>query len=388
MRKELAMNWRIVCVLLGGVVLLWPALVDAQEAEKKATPAAAAAEEGAQSYTELRKRWEELNKQAEGLIDEFRTATAERKKEIRQEFQELMAEHEKVVRQLSDAAAAEYKADPKKNTEAAQLLADLAADLVRRDRYEEALALIEPLLDNNSEADGLYSTAGMAAFSLNDFDAAEKHFAHAKEQDSLGREAESYSRQLPSLKEKWGREQELRTQEAKADDLPRVRLTTSKGEIVLELFENEAPNTVANFISLVEKEFYNGVTFHRVLPGFMAQGGDPSGDGTGGPGYTIECECDEPDARMHFRGSLSMAKTPDPDTGGSQFFLTFRPTPSLDTKHTVFGRILEGFEVLPEMTRRDPSSFGRLPEPDKIVKAEVIRKRDHEYTPKTLAEKK
>ena len=91
---------------------------------------------------------------------------------------------------------------------------------------------------------------------------------------------------------------------------------------------------------------------------------------------------------MHFRGSLSMAKSRDPDTGGSQFFLTFRATPHLDQQHTVFGRIIEGLDVLPELTRRDPSSFGRLPEPDKIVKAEVIRKRDHEYSPKTLPETK
>ena len=113
-------------------------------------------------------------------------------------------------------------------------------------------------------------------------------------------------------------------------------IKTNKGDIEVELFENEAPNTVANFITLVEKGFYNGLSFHRVLPNFMAQGGDPKGDGTGGPGYTIADECSGPNHRLHFRGSLSMAKEARPDTGGSQFFITFVPTSHLDGIHTVF----------------------------------------------------
>jgi cyclophilin family peptidyl-prolyl cis-trans isomerase len=167
--------------------------------------------------------------------------------------------------------------------------------------------------------------------------------------------------------------------------LPRVKLTTSKGDIVIELFENEAPNTVANFISLVEKGFYDGTPFHRVIAGFMAQGGDPTGTGTGGPGYTIACEVDAPDARQHFRGTLSMAHA-GPDTGGSQFFLTFRPTDHLDGKHTVFGRVIEGFNVLPLLIRTQDDQGRPVPGviPDKITKAEVVRKRSHPYEPDKL----
>ena len=256
---------------------------------------------------------------------------------------------------------------------------------MRRDRYEAALETVQPLLEKQSDIPGVYATAGIAAFSINDFDSAEKLFAQAKEQGPLDRQAAQYADAVAEEKEKWQREQSLREKEAQADDLPRVKLTTTKGDIVLELFENEAPNTVANFISLVDNKFYDGLTFHRVLGGFMAQGGDPSGDGSGGPGYTIACECYKPEARVHFRGSLSMAHA-GKDTGGSQFFLTFRPTPHLDGRHTVFGRVVEGFEVLAELTRRDPNSFGRLPTPDKIVKAEVLRKRDHEYQPETKPE--
>jgi cyclophilin family peptidyl-prolyl cis-trans isomerase len=162
-----------------------------------------------------------------------------------------------------------------------------------------------------------------------------------------------------------------------------VKLETSKGTIVVELFENEAPNTVANFVSLVEGGKYDGLTFHRVLPHFVAQGGDPKGDGTGGPGYAIKCEWPNDPNRMHFRGVLSMAHA-GKDTGGSQFFLTMLPTPHLNDRHTVFGRVIEGMDVLADLQRINPEEPTAAKEPDKIVKAEVIRKRDHEYKPETI----
>jgi cyclophilin family peptidyl-prolyl cis-trans isomerase len=182
------------------------------------------------------------------------------------------------------------------------------------------------------------------------------------------------------------KEAAIRETEAKADDLPRVKLTTSKGEITLELFENEAPQTVANFLTLAKQGFYDGSPFHRVLPGFMAQGGSKTADGEGGPGYTIRCECYEPDARMHFRGSLSMAKTQLRDSGNSQFFLTFTPTPHLNGKHTVFGRVINGLEVLGDIQRRDPTKPNQ-PTPDRIIKAEVLRDRGHAYDFEKLPER-
>ena len=177
----------------------------------------------------------------------------------------------------------------------------------------------------------------------------------------------------------------IRQREAAADDLPRVKLMTSRGDIVLELFENQAPETVGNFISLVEADFYKDIDFHRVIEGFMAQTGCPEGTGGGGPGYKIECECDSPEARPHFTGSLSMAHA-GKDTGGSQFFITFDRTDSLDGRHTVFGRVIEGLEVLEEIQRTHLPINGReevIPDikKDKILDAEVIRKRDHVYRP-------
>jgi cyclophilin family peptidyl-prolyl cis-trans isomerase len=156
-----------------------------------------------------------------------------------------------------------------------------------------------------------------------------------------------------------------------------------KGQVVVELFENEAPNTVANFISLVEKHVYDGLTFHRVLPGFMAQGGDPAGDGTGGPGYHIADECKAQNHRDHFRGSLSMAHSSEPNSNGSQFFICFVPTTHLDGQHTVFGRVIEGMDVVDQIQRIDPAHSNAI-RPDQILKAVVLRKRPHAYEPQKL----
>jgi cyclophilin family peptidyl-prolyl cis-trans isomerase len=133
----------------------------------------------------------------------------------------------------------------------------------------------------------------------------------------------------------------------------------------------------------VEDGFYDGLTFHRVLPGFMAQGGCPNGDGSGGPGYEIYDEFKKEDRRNHFRGYLSMAKKPSANSGGSQFFITFLPTPNLDGRHTAFGRVIEGMDVVTALQKRDPAAED-APAADTIVKAEVVRKRDHEYLPRKV----
>ena len=120
-------------------------------------------------------------------------------------------------------------------------------------------------------------------------------------------------------------------------------IETTKGDLVLELFAGDVPRTVDNFVTLARDGFYDGLTFHRVIPGFMAQGGCPIGDGTGGPGYTF---ADEITHHKHLTGSLSMARTRTPDTNGSQFFITFAPQPHLDGDHSVFGQLVEGMDVL------------------------------------------
>lgn len=125
------------------------------------------------------------------------------------------------------------------------------------------------------------------------------------------------------------------------------------GEIVIELFDDKAPITVNNFVFLAREGFYDGTTFHRVIDGFMAQGGDPTGTGAGGPGYSFEDEI-TPDLVFDKAGLLAMANS-GPNTNGSQFFITFAPTPHLNGLHTIFGQVIEGMDVVNALTRRDPS---------------------------------
>jgi peptidyl-prolyl cis-trans isomerase B (cyclophilin B) len=131
-----------------------------------------------------------------------------------------------------------------------------------------------------------------------------------------------------------------------------ARFKTERGEFVAELYADRAPLTVENFVNLARAGFYDGTTFHRVIPGFMAQGGDPTGTGTGGPGYQFRDEF-HPTLRHSGAGILSMANA-GPGTNGSQFFITFGSTPHLDNKHTVFGRVTEGMEVVRSIRERDP----------------------------------
>lgn len=131
-------------------------------------------------------------------------------------------------------------------------------------------------------------------------------------------------------------------------------IDTTKGRVVVELFAKDAPETVNNFVFLARNGYYDGIVFHRVLEDFMAQTGDPSGLGSGGPGYTFGDETDN-GLEHESKGTLSMANTGRPMSNGSQFFITFIPTPWLDGKHTVFGRVVEGLEVLDMLQRVDPS---------------------------------
>ena len=126
-------------------------------------------------------------------------------------------------------------------------------------------------------------------------------------------------------------------------------IETEKGNIVIELFDKEAPNTVDNFVKLINKGFYNGLNFHRVIDNFMIQGGCPNGTGTGGPGYTIKCEINP---KKHRTGTLSMAHA-GKNTGGSQFFITHAPQPHLDGVHTVFGQVKEGMDVVNKIRQGD-----------------------------------
>jgi len=148
-------------------------------------------------------------------------------------------------------------------------------------------------------------------------------------------------------------------------------LQTEKGPIRIQLYADKAPKTVNNFVFLARQGYYDNVTFHRVIPGFMAQTGDPTGTGSGGPGYQFEDEF-SPDLKHDSEGIVSMANS-GPNTNGSQFFITYAATPHLDNVHTVFGKVIEGMDAAKALSPRDPSDPNAAPG-DRILSVEIVEK--------------
>jgi len=362
------------------------------------------------AFADMFTEYRQLAKRLTAMKVEYQDAKAERQKEIDAAYPELFKEGIEIQKKLILLALDAHDETPNRNPLVINWLYSMVGYEFNRENYEESYRIFKRMAASGVDKDAAryYVFGALAALLTMNYDDAEAWLKIAQESGELektfrdlaqtkagfdhAQTLQIHLQAMPLVKEAWEKELEIRKAETEAGEqdpakkLPRVELTTSKGKIVLELFENEAPNTVANFISLVEKGFYNGVVFHRVLPTFMAQGGDPTGSGRGGPGYLIDDECGSrfPQYRRHFRGSISMANA-GPNTNGSQFFLMFAPTMigtrvDLNGKHTVFGRIVEGLEVLADIQRFDPSEENAtIPELDKILDAKVLNKRDHAY---------
>ena len=216
-------------------------------------------------------------------------------------------------------------------------------------RYDAMIDVLEGMDLEAADEPELLVLLAEARFAQHEFDAALEALdavgTLGARQFRLRTRADELRGWIEETRELWAEEQELRAAEASADDLPRVAIETARGTIVVELFEDSAPNTVANFVTLARSGFYAGTSFHRFIPDFMVQGGDINSKegvegtpGTGNPGYRIPDEHGEGfDARAHFRDSLAMANTGAPDSGGSQVYFTHKPTPWLNDRHTVFG---------------------------------------------------
>jgi cyclophilin family peptidyl-prolyl cis-trans isomerase len=368
---------------LVGVSLLagaaWSAAVAAADVPVVEEDSAATATGAKQSFAKAQQELKRLIGELAALQAEYQQPGAN-KQQIEARFNAARDEARAAAASLETSAMALVRAEPD-NEAAIQVVRDVIQGAMASDDPQRVLAVAETLRDGGAADAPILLAGATAAMTMSKLEEATEFVKAAAAAGVNPGKIESLEQAIASERPKVEAEMAKRAAEAEADDLPRVKIETTKGEIVVELFENEAANTVANFISLVEQHFYDGTPFHRVIPQFMAQGGDPTGTGTGGPGYAIACECETPAARKHFIGSLSMAHA-GKNTGGSQFFLTFRPTEHLDGRHTVFGRVIEGFNVLPKLQRTEGEQAGG--EPDKILKAEVLRKRDHDYVPDKL----
>ncbi len=334
-----------------------------------------------QQWQKVFGEWKNLLLKLRQSRDDFRNAgSAKEAAKIRKEYHELLSQGRELLTDIRRTASAAYAEAPNEDRELRRFLLEMAADEIGADQYEKADVILRALVANNCPGKHVHNMAGIAAFCLNDFKRAQDEFLMAGKVPALQGEGKKFNTLVSKYTKffdvadihikLWEEESKVRESEAKAN-LPRVKFTTTKGDIVIELFENEAEQTVGNFIHLVEDGFYDGLKFHRVLSAFMAQGGCPNGDGRGGPGYFIPCETEKPNHRKHFRGSLSMAHA-GKNTGGSQFFLTFVPASHLNGKHTVFGRVIQGIEVASSLNRTEDPKAGISP--DKIIKAEVLRK--------------
>jgi cyclophilin family peptidyl-prolyl cis-trans isomerase len=292
-----------------------------------------------------------------------------------------------LILNLQRATVLMYGENPSAKPDLGDLLFQILNQDFEADRYDNSWEVAKALIDGEfKDSEGkIYSLLGLTAMAVNEFGEAKKYLEIAYENGTLDELGQRNLKVLEDIETKWEAEKAARRRDAEEDDLPRVSFETTRGRIVFELFENEAPHTVGNFISLVEKGFYDGLSFHRVASHLVAQTGCPNGDGSGDAGYTIKSEAKNAHARHHFRGALGMALAGDmPDSGGSQFYICFLPLTFLDGTFTVFGRVVEGMEVVSDFRRIEDDKKDKdaeLGPPDEVITAKVIRKRNHEYKP-------
>ena len=184
---------------------------------------------------------------------------------------------------------------------------------------------------------------------------------------ALNRYSHTGDKHLPDLTQKFTTEANAQTEGAK--DMTAV-IETNMGTFSFELYPDIAPQTVASFVKLTKKGFYDGLIFHRVIDGFMIQGGDPKGTGTGGPGYTIKAEFSN---KKHVAGTVSMARSNDPDSAGSQFFVCLEPASHLDGKYTVFGQVVDGMDVVSAIGKVKTAGGGDRPVEDVVMEKVTIQ---------------
>ncbi len=286
-----------------------------------------------------------------------------------------------------------YAADPATTSSLSETMIEMIHRDVNRDLYEGLVPMARVLLERQRDMPApLLEAIGYVGFANNDHDLAEAAWSQLKKLQVVPTGIEIALERMTEQREKWEQELARREADAKRNDNPRVSILTGKGRIVVELFEEEAPQTVASFLYLVEQGFYNRKLFFHVVEHFAAQTGCERGDGTGSAGYTIRGEMAVDNHRNIFRGSMVLlsgvdqqTNQPNPDSGSSQFLFTMLPQPLSDGQMTVFGRIIEGLPVLGALQRVDFSKEEERKDKSKradiIIEAKVLRKRNHPYIP-------
>lgn len=390
--------------LFGGVSLFFPADAFAQGERRQATestdfdrmreqlPEIGKIPDDDQSelavrYREKFQAWKDSLKEVWSVLFEYKVDQVSSNTEFAERWSKASKNDYQKMYEFRAAAIDLYDSDPKKYAAVGDLLYGMLVLSTEQDQFEATMPIAEVLIKNGYQADQLVSATQKAAI-------ATASFGKIDELLSAYGVGGPSQEMVAAAKAQWQRELEFRREDAEKDDLPRVEILTTKGTMIVELFEDQAPEAVASFIYLVENGFYNRRVFFRVIKNAIAQVGCKRDDGSTSIGYSLPPEMDRPDRRHHFRGSLSVALSVDPESqiedrksGGSQIFFIFAPQPALDNKYTVFGRIIEGIECLGNFTVVDLSSGEKIApdiSPDAILRATVIRKRDHDYIPQII----
>ena len=312
--------------------------------------------------------------------------TDEEKEEIGEKLEKISKVVSKIHPKLFDLAEKAWLEEPsREDGEFLNFIIQVLETRMTVGEYERANAIMQGLISLKIPEilPDLYDAAGEIAFMLNDFEQAARFFELAEQNKVLSERCAGFKKDLSYYRSSWAKESVFRQQDSEKKDLPRVTLDTTKGKIVLELYEDQTPNTVANFVYLVEKGFYDGMFFEQVIPGEGAVAGRSLENPDGGPGWTIRDEFDATNSRNHYRGTISMMRG-EPNSAGSMFFISFSPIKDLDGKYVVFGRVIEGMDVLTKLQIMDPTNPDPMAEPDQIEKASAMTKRDHKYRPKVI----
>jgi len=363
------------------LLLLWAPVALAQDAPTTdATPAAGNA---AEQFAGLRAQWTEFSLELDKARYRVNNCLPDQKSEAVLAYDTLLESGNELLQQFADAAVAAYEADPT-NADAERYLRIMIEHTLTADRYEDVQRMAKAVIEHGTPDALTYEQAAVAAFELGDLDAAERYFGEAEKLGDLSEEAQARRGTIPEWREKLVREMELRNKEAEADDLPRVTIATTKGDIVVELYEDQAPNTVANFVALADRKFYNGLEFYRVDSNFAAVAGCPLNRGTGGPGHEIVSETDRDDRRPAMRGTISMVNG-GRDRCGSQFFIALSSSGvrNTDATNPVFGRVISGMNVVERLRRVNPDTTSKDFHRERILDTQVERRRSHDYKPKT-----
>lgn len=343
-------------------------------------------------------RWKQNAKDAAEANNQFRICDADQADAFRQAWIEAIEAGRRNFRELLEIGLKRVSTETESDAELLAFLALVLESRYEAGDYDGAYQIGVAMLTATPNAPGLIGRVIFSSFATNQFSECQKRVRQLEElTGGVPVELQAIAGAIDQQVEAWNKELERREAEATADDLPRVELIIDQHgtpqRIVVELFENEAPNTVANFVSLVNQGFYDGHEFFRVTTHFDAAAGCPNNDGSGGPGYFIASEARQENARRHYRGSLAMVAGDAEGRSGSQFCIHFAPNPELDGKSTVFGRVIEGMDVVDRLTRShllDPQTnqLQKIPEIalSTIESAKVIRLREHEYVPVKMTE--